>query len=698
MRNRRHISSLTAATLVLTGLSFASAGAATNINDMLTANYEGAQWSLKSVRAADAWGVATGDGVVVSLIDSGVDANHPDLQGQLLDGASMTIGWDGDGNPVVDVAATLAEDFTDENGHGTHTAGIVAANRNSFGVTGLAYDAKILPVKLANLEDVWTIQDFAELLDVSIRYAADNGADVISMSLGGGAFEPAPWDPDNIENADYQAVEAIICSAVDYAVAAGAVVIASAGNDYEWGNYASVPANCANTFSVGSVGPNVTVTSPYSTTDPGLDLVAPGETIVSTYPTNAYNGYAFQQFPYVEMSGTSMSAPMVAAAAALYLEENPAASVSSVVSALRSSATDMTTIVGFDPYTGWGLLDAAALVGAASARTTLAPEQYLRLISLRDSNNFSGGYTFVWDAPLGSELPDKYILEVLSPGSETPLFTTEFDGTEVRGTAPPSDFDGYSYYVLTADYGGTQISSIPGLWTIPLSGGGDLTGVSDVQYGIRGSNLWIAWDPIDDPDVAAVQILINGYGVDWTEVEVTRDLGGNLPNSVEIPLTGIDPLNSDMTIDIWTVDESRMSQSITSSHVLYARAPLVVSWYENLDNRVLRVWAEANRAGCATTEEMPGNCVAKRFGYQVQYKWAGSRSNVWRSAGRVYGYLDYYDTALLDNVVVPDPVGRSFTAIRLLPIDNNGRPIPMASPVIINLTPVVIGSESAADR
>src|SRR5919107_4804097 len=221
--------------------------------------YRSSQWDLAKIQAPAAWQKSTGADVVVAVIDSGVDASHPDLAGQVL--------------PGVDLVAGTSGVSTDPNGHGTHVAGTIAAlTGNEVGVSGFAPDAKILPIRTQNANGSGLMSTIA----TGITYAADHGADVINMSLGGGAQLSA------------------VTNAVAYARSKGVVVVASAGNSRYYGSPISYPAADPGVIAVASTD-SADHYSSFSNQGTYVDVAAPGSSILSTYPVS--------QGSYGSMSG-----------------------------------------------------------------------------------------------------------------------------------------------------------------------------------------------------------------------------------------------------------------------------------------------------------------------------------------------------------------------------------------------------------
>ena len=311
------------------------------------------QWGLGKINAPAAWSRTTGSAsVVVGVIDSGIDLTHPELAALLVPGFDMV---DLGTNPTPPAGFRFEGDFsgrdsvpTDEVGHGTHVAGTIAAlSNNGVGVAGVAWQCRIMPIKaltrMVRISDgqvrgVGTSADIA----AAIRWAADNGASVVNMSLGSNSTTT---------------VEA---SAIAYAVGKGVVVVAAMGNDGSANP--SYPAAYPDVISVGATD-SADQRASFSQTGAHIDLVAPGVNILSTVP----GGYGSK-------SGTSMATPHVAGVAALIRSVKPTATVAEVTDILRSTARPLRVAAG-DPIPndtfGWGLVDAAAAVDKARPRLVL---------------------------------------------------------------------------------------------------------------------------------------------------------------------------------------------------------------------------------------------------------------------------------------------------------------------------------------
>ena len=325
------------------------------------------QWHLPKINAPQAWDVNTGsDNVIIAVLDSGTDVGHQDLAanvwinpGEDVDGdnalnpaavdhidADDKNGIDDDGNGKVDDLAGW-DFFNDNNNvrgpffHGTHVAGIVAASTdNAVGVAGVGGGfggtpgLKIMAIGVGdNFPD-------GSILDDAIIYAADNGADVITLSLSVGS-------------------SLAIDDALDYAANTMGVFINNAsGNN---GPAVSYPATDTNVVAVGATGP-ADIVSVFSNTGPEVELSAPGEEIWSTQNNNTYD----------EGDGTSYASPQVAAVAGLILSCDNTLTNSEVRNILTSTSVDLGN-PGRDELYGFGRLDAKAALDAACAAPSTSP-------------------------------------------------------------------------------------------------------------------------------------------------------------------------------------------------------------------------------------------------------------------------------------------------------------------------------------
>ncbi|MDJ1182125.1 S8 family peptidase [Roseofilum casamattae] len=281
------------------------------------------QWNLRSINIESAWEETKGDGVTVAVIDTGV-SKVPDLkETQFVQGYDFV-------NDRIEA--------TDDAGHGTHVAGTIAqSTNNGYGVAGIAYEAKLMPLKVLSASGGGTVADIAE----AIKFAADNGADVINLSLGGGG------ESDVMEEA------------INYAHDKGVVIIAAAGNSNQ--NAASYPARYPHAIGVSALDPSGQK-APYSNFGAGVDISAPGGSEGGKILQNTIDPETGKPV-FAEYQGTSMAAPHVAGVAALVkavgIEEPDA-----ILNILKESSRAVTE----DPlnHFGAGQLDAAAAVQLAA--------------------------------------------------------------------------------------------------------------------------------------------------------------------------------------------------------------------------------------------------------------------------------------------------------------------------------------------
>ncbi|MEW2138265.1 type VII secretion-associated serine protease mycosin [Streptomyces sp. NPDC005409] len=328
----RGAAALTAAAL-LAGATAAPAAADT-IRDR--------QWGLLALRAEEAWGTTRGDGVTVAVLDTGVDDSHPDLAGQVLDGTDLI----GMGAGRGDKAWAR---------HGTAMAGIIAGHGHGpsrgQGVLGIAPQAKILPVRVILEEgDPGRTQARASkggALADGIRWAADHGADVINLSLG-----------DDSDSAHHEAGED---EAVQYALAKGVVVVASAGNGGESGDRVSYPAAYPGVIAVTAVDRRGKKAA-FSTRNWYATVSAPGVDVVIADPDRAY----------YEGWGTSAAAAFVSGAAALVRAAHPELSPAQIKKLLEDTAAD-SPAGGRDDARGYGTVDPVAALQVAEAMRPEAP-------------------------------------------------------------------------------------------------------------------------------------------------------------------------------------------------------------------------------------------------------------------------------------------------------------------------------------
>jgi uncharacterized repeat protein (TIGR01451 family) len=370
----------------------------------------------QQIHAPAAWDVTLGDpNLIIAIVDTGVDPNHPEFAGRLLPGYDFV---NNDADP------------RDDNGHGTHVAGIAAAAiNNATGIAGIAGTAQILPVKVLNASNVGTWSQIAQ----GITYAVDHGAKIINLSLGGATYSAA------------------IVDALNYALSHNVTVVAAAGND----STAEVryPASLDQVLALGATTVDGVRWS-LSNYGQNVDAMAPGATLYSTYwASTTGSGYRF-------MSGTSMAAPHGAGLAALVLTVNPSLSPAQVKDLLQSTAADLGD-PGVDALHGYGLLNAEAALAATPAGAAITPTTSLAATLAHDAN--ANGLVEPGDTV-------RYLVTVVNPGAvalnavvvsaAAPAATNYVpDSTRLNGI--PARDDAAPQTALPLDEAGLAIGGLP---------------------------------------------------------------------------------------------------------------------------------------------------------------------------------------------------------------------------------------------
>jgi subtilisin family serine protease len=285
----------------------------------------GSQWHLPKINSSAAWPMNTGsDGIVIAILDTGVDPLHPDLQSKLIPGWNF---FDNNDNT------------SDVYGHGTSVAGsAAAAANNTVGVASVAWGCRIMPLRVSDASGYASIY----MISTALTWAADHGARVANISYAASNY-------------------ASIATAAQYFQSKGGVVTISAGNT---GTVDTAPDN-PYALTVSATSSADTLAS-WSTRGSNLDVASPG---VGVYTTTKGGGYGSK-------SGTSFSAPIVAGVAALVLSENPALDGAQAQDIIKQSAFDLGT-PGWDGEYGWGRVDVGRAVemaaGTSGTRDTEAP-------------------------------------------------------------------------------------------------------------------------------------------------------------------------------------------------------------------------------------------------------------------------------------------------------------------------------------
>lgn len=415
-------------------------------------------WGLKRINAEQAWDVATGEqSDVIAVIDTGIDYAHPDLEGKMwmnegevgTDDAGhdkRSNGIDDDGNTFIDDVygydfVNHDADPTDDHYHGTHVSGtIAAATNNAQGIAGINWNGRLMAVKGLDRQGSGSSSNLAQ----AIRYAVDNGANVINMSWGG------------------YGTSSIIDDALAYANDHGVILVAAAGNsDANAANY--FPASSPLVLTVAAWCPNnassiaVCLSRPngdraqFSNYGEAVDVTAPGAMVLSLYPSQLPSIAGVIEGQYIALSGTSMAAPHVSGVASLLAGLAPEFSKELVDEIIRQSADDVvectgksltmggnaTCSTGRDDYTGYGLLNAGA--AAEMVRGLLSRPAGPELIAQAQASVSPDGKTLTFQATVmnagqTSSTAIHYTLFFGNPEDSTVLDAGTMDALVVRGT------------------------------------------------------------------------------------------------------------------------------------------------------------------------------------------------------------------------------------------------------------------------
>jgi thermitase len=401
--------------------------------------YYGEQWAHANVHSAAAWDITTGStGVTIAIIDTGIDAGHPDLAGKVVAGYDYV---DGDSDP------------RDLNGHGTHVAGIAAAmTNNAVGIAGMDWQARIMPVRVL---DVYG-QGYNSDITQGIYWAYQHGAKVLNLSLGGTSYSLAMQE---VINAAHEA---------------GSLVVAAMGNCRTGGsgcpgvNPTTYPAAYDNVMAVAATGPE-DLYAPYSQYGLHCDIAAPGgdmtylhdpDGVFSTMPTysvymTSYYGYSTN---YDFVQGTSQATPHVAGLAALIWSMNLSQSPGAVQDIIQSTATDLPP-AGWDVNYGYGRIDALA------ALTSATPPEAPILLPIENADG-NGTYWVDWnDVPsaTGYQLQEDDNAAFSSPA-------LRYSGTNSQYQVVGRD-GGIWYYRVraTSDFGNSSWSNIQSVGVKPAA-------------------------------------------------------------------------------------------------------------------------------------------------------------------------------------------------------------------------------------
>jgi len=401
-------------------------------------------WGIDKIKSPQAWANGfTGEGVIVAVVDTGVDMTHPDLVDNSIGGYA----------PFTNEVLLPGFDHSQTQNHGTHCAGTIAASNDGHGVTGVAPDANIMNIRIfddnagpggAHVGDFYTAK--------GMIWAVNNGADVLSNSWGGGTYS------------------FLINDAFAYAINNGVVCVKSSGNDHSAKFTGS--AFYKGLINVGAIDFKNSIK--FATRGEWVSVVAPGQSILSTLPVARTGAYTYDQ-PYVFMRGTSMACPHVAGLSALMVQKAKQDTSSQralgihtvyqIRKAIEKSAVDICS-AGFDIDSGWGVVDAAAataydlntLEEGANVDFAFKTSRKIAAGTFEYLEDFKG--VFLTLVPKADNVPELY-------GRSNNNGVAKFNGIE------PGDYDLY--------YGVADPYAPAGVWDSILSHEKD----SAVFYGVK---------------------------------------------------------------------------------------------------------------------------------------------------------------------------------------------------------------------
>lgn len=642
-------------------------------------------WGLKKINAEQAWDASLGTGTVVAVVDSGLDYNHPDIATNtwINPGEIAGNGIDDDDNGYVDDYygwdfVNSDADPIDDHGHGTHVAGIIGAVDNNIGVIGVAPRTLIMPVKGLNNFGSGSFS----VLAMAIKYAADNGADVINNSWG---CNYCPSNP-------------VIEDAVRYAHGLGAVVVFAAGNSSFRDVADMSPQNMAETITVTasthldtaasftSFG-IVDVAAPGAGVDIAPPTFGPQSNILSLKSANCYVNLCADGLlvgtEYLRLAGTSMAAPHVAGLAALLIAKNPTWKNEMVRQAIRTGSVDQGA-TGFDPYFGYGRIDAQNSMDVLDPIATLitepvnatltgvsqvdirgiadgpdfsqwrleygagnTPTIWTQIASSSISTALSIGLLYTWpidtvpdgeytlrlivDSESGAVYEDRRLFSIDqvvldAPSSTKRSFYRAGDVVEVRGTVASVNFS--SYTIKIYDGSGVELSNPTisltndGLQKIQdgVLGSWDTSGVSTEHYVL---SLEVTMQDSTVVTESAPVVVDTDYHVGWPRAlgDISNATSSFTPVADHLDVVDI---NGDNQADIITVYGSDIL-------ILDHTGELLPGWPQNVDPNGIGAFAFVSPAvGDLTGDGVPEIVVAN---YDPNFASSDSDVFVWQSDG-----------------------------------------------------------------
>jgi hypothetical protein len=307
----------------------------------------GQQWHLPKIEAPTAWNHNVGEGnIIVAITDTGVRLDHQDLAARLVPGANSATG--------TAIPQASGGQVNDINGHGTHCAGIAGAiGNNGVGVSGVAWNVRIMPIRVTNSSGG---SSSISALTAGARWAADNGARVVSTSYSGYSNSAVQTTGNYIK------------------YSRNGIYLWAAGN-----SNVNITTDHIDVTVVGSTNQSDGKSS-FSNYGPGTDVYAPGSDIRSTYNSSATS--------YATLSGTSMACPGAAGLSALIMGTNPSLTGAQVETILYETCNDLGT-PGNDTYWGWGRINARAAVQRSYGTVPFLPDSYSIVAGSPISGNLS---------------------------------------------------------------------------------------------------------------------------------------------------------------------------------------------------------------------------------------------------------------------------------------------------------------------
>ena len=466
------------------------------------------QWHYPLIALPDAWEISTGNpGVVVAVVDTGILSGHPDLVGQQVDGydfvSNSDSAMDGDGLDSDPEDPGLFLSGGSGSFHGTHVSGTVAAGGNNRrGVAGVAYGARVMPLRALGADGSGTSYDINQAVRYAAGLANDSGtvpqqrADIINLSLGGADFSQATQDL-------YDAVRA-----------AGVIVVAAAGNE---ANSSSLyPAAYRGVISVSAVDGQRQL-APYSNAGPDVDVAAPGgdssvdfngdgypDAVLSTDGNVDDNGVSYT---YSFLSGTSMAAPHVSGVLALMKSVNSALTPADIDALLASGAlTEDLGAPGRDDLFGHGIINAQLSVLAALDATGNSPADRSTLTASTNALNFGNGITTLRLLLRNGGKGDLTLENLSVSASWLQVTAVQVDGAGLGEYEVTVNRDGLTPGIYAADITAQSSENNLAVRVLVSQGGANAgTGVGVIYV--------LLYDPVQDDVVA--QFSAEGNGADY---------------------------------------------------------------------------------------------------------------------------------------------------------------------------------------